>query len=402
MKVLACNVGSTSLKFKLFDMPEELVLSEGRIERVGSADDAIFQYKNQAREISFKKEKQSVPDYVTGIKLFLDSLTGPKEGALTSVSEIQAVSFKTVLARGYYDVHLLTDEVIAGMTEYMDIAASHNGPYISAIEQFRKLLPGVKMVGVFETAFHQTIPLERVLYGIPYEWYEKYGIRKMGYHGASHGFIAGRIKELRGPCYKLVSCHLGGSNSICAIKDGKSENTSFGISLHTGVLHAVRAGDTDTMLVPFLLGRGLSLDEIEKGITKKGGLLGISGVSDDMRYVEEAAEKGNVRAQLAIDVYCSHILHYIGAFYAGLGGLDYLCFTGGIGEKSPIVRGKVCASLKHMGVILDEEKNNAKENVERTISAKESPVTVMVIPANEELEIVKRAYSFLEGHAEFA
>jgi acetate kinase len=278
----------------------------------------------------------------------------------------------------------------------MDIAGSHNGPYISAIEQFEDLLPWAKMVGVFETAFHQTIPIERLLYGIPYSWYETYGIRKMGYHGASHGYIAGSIGELYGEKFRLISCHLGGSNSICAVLNGKSVDTSFGFSLQTGVMHGSRAGDTDSFLFPFLLGRGLSLDEIRKGLAKEGGLLGISGLSDDLRYIEQAAQDGNDRARLALDVYCSNIIHYIGAYYADLGGLDCLVFTGGVGENSPMIRQKVCASLKHMGIVLDEEKNRAVAD-KKKISVTDSLADVWVIPTNEEMYIARSAWVYLSG-----
>ena len=397
MKILACNAGSTSLKFKLYDMPKADLLAEGKIERVGSKDDSILRFVNPQKQKSCFREKQSVPDYASGINMFLDWLCGG-DGAIKNITELEAVCFKTVLSKGFYEIHYLSDDVIAGMREYMDIASSHNGPYITAINQFRELLPDTKMVGVFETAFHQTIPIERLLYGIPYEWYQKYGIRKMGYHGASHSYIAGQIKQQAGGKFRLVSCHLGGSNSICAILDGKSVDTSFGLSLHTGVMHAARTGDADTGLVNFLMNRGLSQDEIIKGMTKQGGLLGISGVSEDLRYVEEAAEKGNERAQLAIDVFCSNIIHYIGAFYADLGGLDYLVFTGGIGENSPVVRRKVCGALGHFGIILDETKNCS--HGEQLISAPDSKAAVMVIPANEEVQIARQTWEFmLKSHS---
>ncbi|MCL2320012.1 MAG: acetate kinase, partial [Treponema sp.] len=311
MKILACNAGSTSLKFKLFNMPGDNLLAEGRIERVGSRDDAIFRYLNPQKDVSVRKEKQPVPDYTSGIKMFLEYLTGTS-GAIAHISEIEAVCFKTVLAKGFYNVHYLTGEVMHGMQEYMDIAGSHNGPYISAINEFKALLPGTPMVGVFETAFHQTIPLERQLYGIPYEWYTQYGIRRMGYHGASHGYVSSQIRSLCGNHFRLISCHLGGSGSICAVLDGKSVDNSFGFSLHTGIMHAARVGDVDTSLFPFLMNRGLTPEEIMKGLTKQGGVLGISGISEDMRYVEQAAVEGNKRALLAIDVYCSHLIHYIG------------------------------------------------------------------------------------------
>ena len=397
MLILACNPGTTSLKFRLYNMPEKILLSEGRIERVGSKDDAIFRYNNPNKNISIRKEGQNIPDYTAGIKIFLNALLDEKDGAITKIEDIEIVCYKTVLAKGFYNIHILDDEVMAGLEECMDWAASHNGPYINCINQFKKLLPDVTMVGVFETGFHQTIPRERTLYGIPYEWTEKHGIRRMGYHGASHGYIAGRIGELFGKKHRLISCHLGGSGSICAIHDGRSVNTSFGISLHTGVMHAARVGDVDTYIFPYLLGKGYSQEEIIKGLTKQGGLLGISGVSDDLRYIEDAAAKGNERAALAIDVYCSHIIHYIGAFYASLGGLDCIAFTGGIGENSSLVRSKVCSSLAHMGILLDDEKKFGGIPEEMCVSAKDSPVQVWVIPTNEELHIAEQAMTFLQN-----
>ena len=397
MLILSCNAGSTSLKFKLYDMPAERMLAEARIERVGSTDDAIFRYGNPQKNITVRKEGQNIPDYTAGIKMFLSALLDGEQGAISRIEEVQSVCFKTVLAKGFYNVHILSDEVMAGLDEYMDLAPTHNGPYIKCINEFKALLPGVTMVGVFETAFHQSIPVERTLYGIPYAWAEQYGIRRMGYHGASHGYIANRMSALYGKKHRVISCHLGGSGSLCAILDRKSVNTSFGISLHTGIMHAARVGDVDTSIVPFLLGRGLSLDEITKGLTKQGGLLGISGVSEDLRYVEEAATQGNERAALAIDVYCAHIIHYIGAFYASLGGLDCLAFAGGIGENSDIVRGKVCAALAHMGVALDAEKAAGKKADEQDISAAASAVRVWVIPTNEEVQIARQTWEFLQG-----
>jgi acetate kinase len=403
MTILACNAGSTSLKFKLYEVPSETLLAEAKIERVGSNDDAIFSYAHPGRSFKVTKEKQSVPDYTTGIRMFLDFLTARDTGAIAGITEVAAVCFKTVLAKGFYGVHELTDDVMAGMQEYMDIAASHNGPYISVIQQFKALLPGVKMIGVFETHFHQHIPLERLLYGIPYEWYETYGIRRMGYHGASHGYVTGRVSELFGKNHKLIACHLGGSGSICAVHNGTSVDTSFGISLHTGTLHAARTGDVDTCIIPFLQARGFSLDDIMKGLTKKGGLLGLSGVSEDMRYIEQAAAEGNTRAALALDVYCSSLIHYIGAFYADLGGLDCLTFAGGIGENSVIVRQKVCAAIAHFGITLDAQKNSAVGGAngvrETLISAPDSKVRVYVIPTNEEIYIIRKTCEFLQESA---
>lgn len=276
MKLLVSNVGSTSLKFKLFDMPEERVLCEAKIERVGSRDAAIMSYRSHLSGARFSAEGLCIPSYAEGIALFLEKLTGDETGVIKGVEEISAIGFKTVLSRGYYGVHELTDEVMENMREYLYIAPVHNAAYIEAIGQFRAVLPDVPMIGVFETAFHREIPLERALYSIPYEWYEKYGIRKMGYHGASHGYIAQQAAKL-GRAERVISCHLGGSCSICAILDGKSVDNSFGFSLQTGVMHANRAGDIDPYIVPFLMSKGMELDDILHGLSKNGGLLGVSG-----------------------------------------------------------------------------------------------------------------------------
>lgn len=291
MKLLVSNVGSTSLKFKLFDMPEERVLCEAKIERVGSRDAAIMSYRSHLSGARFSAEGLCIPSYAEGIALFLEKLTGGETGVIKGVEEISAIGFKTVLSRGYYGVHELTDEVMENMREYLYIAPVHNAAYIEAIGQFRAVLPDVPMIGVFETAFHREIPLERALYSIPYEWYEKYGIRKMGYHGASHGYIAQQAAKL-GRAERVISCHLGGSCSICAILNGKSVDNSFGFSLQTGVMHANRAGDIDPYIVPFLMSKGMELDDILHGLSKNGGLLGVSGVSNDLREVSAAAAAG--------------------------------------------------------------------------------------------------------------
>ena len=390
MLILVCNVGSTSLKYKLFNMPSTDILVEAKTERVGR-DDAIFSYTNHQNGFSEKLEGISVPGYAEGIRLFLGYLLGERSGALKSIEELEAIGFKTVLAKGYYGVHELTDEVIAAMEAYVRVAPAHNPPYIEAIRVFKSLLPDRLMVGCFETAFHTTIPLSRRIYGVPYEWYEKYGICRLGYHGASHGYITRQIKARAGEHFKLISCHMGGSGSICAIEDGRSVDTSFGFSLQTGIPHANRAGDLDAYIIPYLLSEGMTMDEILKGIDKTGGLLGISGVSNDLRDIQDAAEQGNKRAVLAIDAFCDAVVRYIGAFYAELGGMDYLVFTGGIGENSALVREKVCSRLACLGVDFDSAANRHVRG-EGVISAPGSPATVLVLPTNEEVGIAQTIF----------
>lgn len=389
MKVLVSNVGSTSLKFKLFDMPDERVLCDAKVERVGSRDSAIYQYRSSIGGHFLHHEGLCIPDYSAGIIMFLSDLTSSEHGVLKFAQEIDAIGFKTVLDKGFYGVHELDEAVLEGMRERLFVAPAHNGPYLEAIQQFQGIIPEAKMVGVFETAFHTTIPFERRIYPVPYEWYEKYGVMRMGYHGASHAYIAQEAKAS-----KLISCHLGGSCSVCAILDGRSVDCSFGFSLQTGLPHAQRCGDMDPYVIPYLMNEGLKEEEILEGLSKRGGLLGISGISGDLRIIQKAADSGNTRAALAIDMFSVSIVRYIGAYYAELGGLDKLVFTGGIGENSATVRSKVCASLGHIGIKLDESVN-AGCHGSGIISADDSHVAVEVIAANEELGVARKTYSYL-------
>lgn len=391
MKLLICNAGSTSLKFRLYEMPQELELLEAKIERVGSPDSAIYHFANCRSGHRERRGGLCVPGYAEGIGMFLADAVG-EHGALGSLDELEAVGFKTVLARGFYGTHELTDEVLGAMRACLTAAPAHNGPYLEAIGVFQRLTPGARLIGAFETDFHRSIPRERSLYALPYDWAEKYGIRRMGYHGASHSYVAETLTELYGATGRTVSCHLGGSCSVCAIEDGKSVDTSFGLSLQTGVMHSNRAGDFDACAIPCLMAEGLGMDEILEGVSKRGGLLGISGVSGDLRQVEAAADEGNARARLAIDMFTTSILRYVGAFTAELGGLDRLAFTGGIGENSARVRGAVCRALGFLGLELDETRNAAPDTGIREISAAGSRVQALVIPANEELGVARRCY----------
>ena len=389
MKILICNAGSTSLKFKLWEMPELAVLAEGKVERVGS-DSAIFHYKKG--DFAIKRVGLSVPDYTAGIQMFLDALSSAEGGAIPSLDAIEAVGFKTVLSKDHYGVHFLTPEVLEGMRAYFSVAPAHNGPYLEAIGVFENLLPNAPRVGVFETAFHRTIPLERRIFPVPYEWYEKYGCMRMGYHGASHGYIARKLAGRK----RVISCHLGGSSSICAILDGKSVDNSFGFSLQMGLPNASRTGDVDVYLVPFLLEQGLTLEEIYQGLGKNGGMKGLSGTSGDIRDVDAAIQAGSERARLAMDVFINSILRYIGAYTMELGGLDAVAFTAGIGENYPPLRRRVMEGMAHMGVTIDRDANENGSG-ERRVSAPDSSVEVYVIPANEEYMVVNETYRLCMG-----
>ena len=391
MKVLVCNVGSTSLKFKLYEMPGDTVLAQCGIERVGSDHDAIFKYENCRDKAKAAFDKVHIPDYESGIRMFLDYLTSGEIGVIKAVTEIERVGYKATLSKGHFGIHELDEDVLKGMEDWISLAPLHNRAYLAAIRVMRTFLPEARFIGCFETAFHRDIPLERKIYGVPYEWYETYGVQRLGYHGASHGYIADVLNE-RGKTYKAISCHLGGSCSVCAIENGKSVDTSFGMSLESGLIHANRVGDMDTSMSYFLRGEGLSDEEILNGLQKNGGLMGISGVSGDLRYVLEAAEAGNERAKLAVDVFVTGIVHFIGAFAMDLGGLDYLVFTAGIGEHSDYVRARVCEKLLLLGAQIDEEKNRRSES---DISAEGSAVKVLVIPTNEELGIARRTFEYV-------
>lgn len=393
MKILICNVGSTSLKFKLYEMPACQVLSQGKVERVGSMDDAIFEYQNLVSGQSVNEQKIAIPDYRFGIEKFLACLTDGEMGVISKISDIERVGYKTTLSKGNFGTHELTNDVIQGMKDWLPLAMLHNTGYIQAIQVMRDVLPNAIFLGCFETGFHREIPLARKLYGVPYEWYEKYGVQRLGYHSASHGYIADVLNGITDGKYRAISCHLGGSSSVCAIHDGKSIDTSFGMSLQSGLIHATRVGDMDCDLYEFLRHEGLTDAEIHEGFEKKGGLLGISGVSSDVRYIDEAAKDGNERAKLALDVFVSGIVHYIGSFYVDLGGLDYLVFTAGIGENSDTIRRMVCEKLSVLGVQLDEEKNCGHRG-EADLTGKHSKVKVLVIPTNEELGIARRTYDY--------
>ena len=386
MKILICNAGSTSLKFKLWNMPNHSQLAQGRVERVGS-DRAIFQY--ECGNFRTKLEPVHIPNYTAGIQMFLDYLTGGEAPAITALEEIESVGFKTVLSRNYYGVHELTDDVLAGMKDYLSVAPVHNSCYLEAIDVFKHLTPHAKLIGVFETAFHQTIPLKHRIYPVPYEWYEKYGVMKMGYHGASHGYIAQKLAGKK----RVISCHLGGSGSICAISDGKSIDNSFGFSLQAGIPHASRAGDMDAYIIPFMLNQGLDMQEILAGLDKNGGLKGISGTSGDMRDIMEAIENGSEQARLALDYMAVSILRYIGAYAVELGGIDAIAFTGGIGENSAVLREMIINGIAFMGARLDKSKNESCHG-ECKISSDDSAIDIHVIPADEEYMVVNETYKY--------
>ena len=388
MKILVCNAGSTSLKYKLFSMPEEIIISEGKIERVGDDNGGFYYFKNNLNNTEESSDKRKIPDYAYGIKTYLDFLLS--SNAINDLSEVKAVGFKTVLSKDHYGVHIIDDDVLKGMEEFMVVAPAHNRCYLQAIRTFMDVMPGVPLVGVFETAFHQTLNKEAYIYPVPYEWYEKYGLRRFGYHGASHSYVADVLNDKFKNGYKAISCHLGGSSSIAAIVDGVCKETSFGMSLQCGLPQSNRAGDFDPYLIFFLLKQGLSVEEIETSLQKKSGLLGISGVSNDLRDIEEASVD-NERAKLAIDIYIRELIRYISGYVGLIGGIDCICFTGGIGENSFKVRNSVMNRLSFLGIKPSD--CEVKKGEICKLTTDDSKVSVFVIPANEELGVARKTYT---------
>ena len=389
MKVLVANLGSTSFKYRLFDLPSETQLARGGIDRIGQANSACFVEINGRKEES----SQQVLDHAAAVQICLDQLTHPEYGCVKSVSEVAAIGFKAVFAGNMSGVRIVTDELLTKMEDLSDIAPAHNPMYAKAMRQLRAAFPQIPLVAALETAFHDTIPPENKLYSIPLEWAEQYEIKRWGFHGASHRYLNTRMAQLLGRSdLKVITCHLGGSNSLCAARDGKSQATSMGMSPQTGLLQNNRVGDFDPFALPILLRKtGKTLAQILEDLSSKAGLLGLSGVSQDCRDVEEAAAKGNARAQLALDVFVASIRQYLGSYLTVLGGADAIVFSGGIGENGPQIRANVCKNMEWAGIVLDEAKNNSvPRGGEACISAASSKTQIWVIPTNEEIVVARQ------------
>jgi acetate kinase len=394
MIVLVANLGSTSFKYKLFDMTadrsREVVLAEGAADRIGQG--------NSAWSVSVGSETAKgttdMADHAAAIDLHLSQLV--KLGAIKQIGDVQAIGFKAVHGGPISGAVKVDDEVLRVMEAFADVAPQHNPPYIAAMRAFMKELPAVPQVAAFETAFHQSIPQSRQVYAIPKEWTKDLGIRRYGFHGASHRYIATRMAELVPSAKRVISSHLGGSCSICAIQDGKSVANSFGMTAQTGVPHASRVGDFDTFALLKLLKSGLSIDTIWQKLGKASGMLGMSGVSADMREIETAAAQGNADAKLAVDAFVESCRHYIGAYLAVLNGADALVFTGGIGQHGKETRAAICANLDFAGIKLDEAKNlAAKGSQETRVDAAGSKTQIWVLPTNEELIVARQTVDVL-------
>ena len=390
MNVLVVNCGSSSLKYQLIDMEHEVVLAKGQFEKIGS-DDAIFTHR---RPDADKLERiEPVADHKVALQVLLDILVDPEHGVIGSMDEIDAVGHRVVHgAEKFADSVLITPAVMEALEECAKIAPLHNPPNIQGIEACQKIMPNIPQVGVFDTAFHQTMPAEAFLYGLPYEAYTDLGVRRYGFHGTSHKYVAQRVAELMGKHMsdlRIVSCHLGNGSSVTAIKGGRSIDTSMGFTPLSGLIMGTRCGDIDPAIVPYLMEKwDMTYHEIDAIMNKKSGVFGISGVSNDFRVIEEAAEAGNKRAQLALDMFHYKVRATIGAYVAVMGGVDAIVFTAGIGENGIGNRDAICNGLEYLGTRIDPERNNVRGK-EQEISAEGSKVKIFAIPTNEEIMIAR-------------
>ena len=389
MKILVLNCGSSSLKYQLINMENEEVLASGKYERIGE-DEAFITHKVNGNKIEIKHPAKTHDE---AIDFTLKQLLNPEYKVIDSLDEISAIGHR--LVHGGEKINqsvVITDEVINVLKECIDLAPLHNPAGIIGIEACQKVMPGKPMVGVFDTAFHQTIPKERYIYPIPYEYYKKYGIRKYGFHGTSHMYVSQRLAEIVGKKIedlKIVTCHLGQGSSICAIEGGKSVDTSMGLTPLAGIPMVTRSGDLDPSVVTFMMKKeNLSAEEVENILNKKSGVQGISGLAPDFREIESASYGNNERAKIAMEKFKYEIASFIAKYGVAMNGIDYIVFTGGVGENQINIRRGICEKLEFMGVKLDVEANNMRGE-EKEISANDSKIKVYVVPTNEELMIAK-------------
>ena len=388
MNILVLNNGSSSVKYKLIDSDTKRVLAEGGVEKIGLPDSFI---KFKTPEGKKETVEVSMPDHKEAIRQVFKVLTDPEKGVIRNLDEIDAVGHRVVHGMEYFNKSvLITPEVIARVKECYPVAPLHNPANITGIEAILDLLPEVPQVGVFDTAFHQTMPAKAYMYALPYEDYEKYGIRRYGFHGTSHRYVSRRACEFLGLDYdkqRIITCHIGNGGSITAIRDGKSVDTSMGLTPTEGLMMGTRVGDVDPGALTYLMERrDIGYKELQKIINKESGVLGVSGISNDMRDIEDGIEAGNERAILAMDMYEYRILKYIGAYTAVLGGADIIVFTGGVGENQTSTRETICKSLAYLGVTFNAEANKVRGS-EIEISGPDSKIRVVVIPTDEELMI---------------
>lgn len=397
MKILVLNCGSSSIKYKLYNMDDHSVMAAGGAERIG-LDEAFVKVTMPDGEK--KKIMHDMPDHKEGVNFVFSLLTDPEIGAIKSLDEIDAVGHRIVQGGDLFEKSVIVDESVErGIESLCDLAPVHNAGHLKGIRAVDKLMPDVPQVCVFDNAFHSTMPDYAYLYAVPYELYEKYHVRRYGFHGTSHRYVSQRVCEFLGrdiSAQRIITCHIGNGASVTAVKFGKCVDTSMGLTPLAGVMMGSRSGDIDASAVTYIMEKlGLQPQEMAEYLNKQSGVLGISGVSSDMREVEAAAADGNSRARLALDMYCYRIKKYIGAYAAAMGGVDIIVWTAGVGENQTDVREDSCKGLEFLGIKIDHEANNT-QGKEAVISAPDSKVTVCVIPTDEELMIAKDTMALLQ------
>ena len=398
MKILVLNCGSSSIKYALYNMDDKSVMTSGGAERVG-LDGAFVKVKMP--DGTKKKVMHDIPEHTEGVKFIFSLLTDPEIGVIKSLDEIGAVGHRMVHGGEKFNKSVvLNDEVIEVFKSVSDLAPLHNPANLKGVMAVSELMPGLPQVGVFDTAFHQTMPAHSYLYAVPYDLYEKYGVRRYGFHGTSHRYVSQRVCDFLGVKYedkKIITCHIGNGGSVAAVQNGKCVDTSMGLTPLEGLMMGTRSGDIDGGAVTFLEKKlGLGPDEMSNLLNKKSGVLGITGISSDMREIDDAVAAGNERAKLALDMYNYRIKKYVGAYAAAMGGCDIIVFTAGVGENQYQMREAVCKDMEYMGVKLDVEKNKGIRGEEAIISTPDSKVTVCVIPTDEELMIATDTMNLLK------
>ncbi|MDE6213661.1 MAG: acetate kinase [Lachnospiraceae bacterium] len=398
MNILVINCGSSSLKFQLIDSESEKQIAKGLCERIGiEGSQLVYQPAGGEKE----ETVTPMPDHTKAIELVLNALTNEKTGVVKSLDEIGAVGHRIVHGGEKFAAStIITDEVIEAITACNDLAPLHNPANLIGIDACRKLMPNTPMVGVFDTAFHQTMPKEAYLYGLPYEYYEKYQVRRYGFHGTSHSYVSKRVAELLGKNYedlKIIVCHLGNGASISAVKNGKCVDTSMGLTPLEGLIMGTRSGDIDPAIIEYIAHKeNKSIDEVMTVLNKKSGVLGLSdNLSSDFRDLEKSYVAGEDRGLRTIQTFAYRVAKYIGAYTAAMNGVNVICFTAGVGENSPLVRALACERLGYLGIALDQEKNN-KRGEELEISTSDSKVKVFAIPTNEELAIARETAALVK------
>ena len=400
LKILVVNAGSSSLKYQLIDMENESVLAKGNCEQIGT--DSTFTHKVPSDETkNIKALPIEMPDHAAALKIVLDTLVGTEHGVIGSVKEIDAVGHRVLHGGEKFSGSVLVDDKVEeAIKECFDLGPLHNPANLTGIKACQKIMPGVPQVAVFDTGFHQTMPDYAYMYALPYEYYEKYGIRRYGFHGTSHRFVSKKCVELLGnPEHsKIVTCHLGNGSSISAVVDGKCFDTTMGVTPLEGIMMGTRCGSIDPAIVPIIMKKeGLSPDEMDTVMNKKSGMLGLCGTSDN-RTIESRAKEGDARAKLIESMLCHQLTKYIGGYAAAMGGLDAIVFTGGIGENNPQYRDRVCDKLAFMGVKINYDINDKlKRGPEGEISTPDSKVKVYVICTNEELMIARDTKEIVEA-----